>query len=126
RLMAEGQAAARRGDRAMARTLLSQLVEQDPHNEEAWMWLSGVVSDASEQQICLENALVINPYNKQARRGLDFLLAKTGAPSRVPPAPPDASAPTLPGMEQEPQTIFGPGGPQHAENDPSAPAVPAM
>src|SRR6478672_4696771 len=88
RLMAEGQAAARRGDRAMARTLLSQLVEQDPHNEEAWMWLSGVVSDASEQQICLENALVINPYNKQARRGLDFLLAKTGAPSRVPPAPP--------------------------------------
>jgi len=126
RLMAEGQAAARRGDRAMARTLLSQLVEQDPHNEEAWMWLSGVVSDASEQQICLENALVINPYNKQARRGLDFLLAKTGAPSRVPPAPPDASAPTLPGMEPEPQTIFGPGGPQHTENDPSAPVVPVM
>ena len=35
RLLAEGQAAARRGDRAMARTLLTQLVDQDPHNEEA-------------------------------------------------------------------------------------------
>src|SRR2546430_6938357 len=86
RLFDEGQAAARRGDRAMARTLLTQLVDQDPHHEEAWMWLSGVVTDPAEQQICLENALVINPYNNQARKGLEFLVTKTGTPSRVPPA----------------------------------------
>ena len=54
RLLTEGQSAARKGDKAMARALLTQLVEQDPRNEEAWMWLSGVVSDADEQQICLE------------------------------------------------------------------------
>ncbi|MEP6774179.1 MAG: hypothetical protein ABJA50_01175, partial [Chloroflexota bacterium] len=93
RLLTEGQSAARRGDRAMARALLTQLVEQDPRNEEAWMWLSGVVSDADEQQICLENALVINPNNAQARKGLDFILSKTGTPSRVPPAPPAQPAP---------------------------------
>ncbi|MEO8286336.1 MAG: hypothetical protein ABI670_07840 [Chloroflexota bacterium] len=87
RLLNEGQSAARRGDRAMARTLLTQLVERDPHNEEAWMWLSGVVTDPNEQQICLENALVINPYNAQARRGLEFVVAKTGTPSRVPTPP---------------------------------------
>ena len=52
------------------------------------MWLSGVVTDPNEQQICLENALVINPYNAQARRGLEFVVAKTGTPSRV-PAPPE-------------------------------------
>ena len=88
RLLQEGQAAARRGDRAMARALFTQLVEQDPRNEEAWMWLSGVVSDPDEQQICLENALVINPYNAHARKGLEFVLTKTNTPARVPLTPP--------------------------------------
>src|SRR3954463_1921812 len=87
RLMAEGQAAARRGDRAMARELLTQVVDKDPHNEDAWLWLSGVVADPNEQQICLENALVINPGNAQARKGLQFVVVKTGTPPRVPLAP---------------------------------------
>lgn len=100
RLLTEGQSAARRGDRAMARALLTQLVEQDPRNEEAWMWLSGVVTDADEQQICLENALVINPNNAQARKGLDFILSKTGTPSRVPlAAPTDAQQQELPAAD---------------------------
>ncbi len=88
RLLADGQAAARRGDSAMARALLTELVDKEPHSEEAWMWLSGVVADPAEQQICLENALVINPHNAQARKGLEFLLAKSGATSRIPLAPP--------------------------------------
>src|SRR6478735_9036725 len=87
RLMSEGQTAARRGDRAMARELLTQVVDKDPHNEEAWLWLSGVVSDPNEQQICLENALVINPNNAKARRGLQFVVVKTGTPPRVPMPP---------------------------------------
>src|SRR5215218_657219 len=95
RLLHEGQSAARRGDRAMARALLTQLVEQDPRNEEAWMWLSGVVADPDEQQICLENALVINPDNAHARKGLEFVLTKTNTPARVPLGPPatESSAP---------------------------------
>lgn len=88
RLLQEGQSAARRGDRPMARALLTQLVEQDPRNEEAWMWLSGVVDNPDEQQICLENALVINPYNAHARKGLEFVLTKTNTPARVPMLPP--------------------------------------
>jgi len=84
RLISEGQAAARRGDRAMARELLTQVVDKDPHNEDAWLWLSGVVADPNEQQICLENALVINPNNAQARKGLQFVVVKTGTPPRVP------------------------------------------
>ncbi|HET9494450.1 MAG TPA: hypothetical protein VFR15_09485 [Chloroflexia bacterium] len=81
RLLSEGQAAAKRGDKAMARALLTQLVEKEPRHEEAWMWLSGVVADPFEQQICLENALVINPANAQARKGLEYIAARTGAAS---------------------------------------------
>jgi hypothetical protein len=114
RLLTEGQSAARRGDRAMARALLTQLVEQDPRNEEAWMWLSGVVTDADEQQICLENALVINPNNAQARKGLDFILSKTGTPSRVPPAAP-ADA-----RQQASPAVDAPETPQQALAQPEA------
>jgi hypothetical protein len=78
RLLKEGQAAARSGDMAAARTLLTQVVERDPHNEKAWMWLSGVVVEPEEQQICLENVLVINPQNTKARKGLEYISTKTG------------------------------------------------
>ncbi|HEX9988724.1 MAG TPA: zinc ribbon domain-containing protein [Chloroflexia bacterium] len=85
RLLAEGKAAARNGDKNAARTLLTQVVERDPHNEQAWMWLSGVVAEPEEQQICLENVLVINPHNTKARKGLDFISVKTGMAPNVPP-----------------------------------------
>jgi len=95
RLMREGQAAAKRGDKVMARALLTQLLERDPHNEQAWMWLSGVVGDPQEQQTCLENVLIINPNNPQARKGLEYISAKTGVTPRstgtlVESAPPSA------------------------------------
>src|SRR5918999_3382847 len=82
-LFVEGKAAAKRGDKVMARSLLTQVVEQDPRHEQAWMWLSGVVGDPEEQQICLENVLVINPNNAQAKRGLEFTSSKTGVLPRA-------------------------------------------
>ncbi|MFL5734968.1 MAG: hypothetical protein ACJ78Q_17560 [Chloroflexia bacterium] len=84
RLMRDGQAAAKRGDKALARALLTQLLESDPHHEQAWVWLSGVVTDPQEQQTCLENALIINPKNAQARKGLKAVAAKTGIEPRLP------------------------------------------
>src|SRR5438270_7079901 len=82
-LLKEGKAAAKRGDKVQARALLTQVVESDPRSEEAWMWLSGVVSDPQEQQICLENVLVINPQNQQALKGLQYISVKTGVLPRV-------------------------------------------
>lgn len=82
RLLQDGKAAAKRGDKVMARSLLTQLVELEPNSEQAWMWLSGVVGDVQEQIICLENVLVINPNNKQAQKGLEYISAKNGLPSR--------------------------------------------
>ena len=78
-LLREGQEAARRGDNATARSFLSQVVEHDPDNEVAWLWLSGVVEDVEEQQICLENVLVINPDNTKARKGLEYLQSQVSA-----------------------------------------------
>src|SRR5947209_13320371 len=87
RLMRDGQAAAKRGDKALARALLTQLLERDPHNEQAWVWLSGAVTDPQEQQTCLENALIINPGNTQARKGLQAVSSRTGILPRVPDLP---------------------------------------
>ena len=87
-LLREGQEAAKRGDVESARSFLTQVVERDPNNEQAWMWLSGVVEDAAEQQICLENVLVINPDNTKARQGLEYLRSQLSATAEAEPAAP--------------------------------------
>jgi hypothetical protein len=102
RLLTEAKAAARRGDKATARTLLTHLVERDPRNEQAWMWLSGVVSDPEEQQICLENVLVINPANDKARKGLEYLRTRTGSmpgAQHAPEAHPPVARNTAPALD---------------------------
>lgn len=93
RLLEAGKNSARNGDTAAARSYLTQVVERDPHNEQAWMWLSGVATEPEEQQICLENVLVINPYNAKARQGLEFLSARTGIPTQAPPTPSEYTSP---------------------------------
>ncbi|MDQ3705475.1 MAG: hypothetical protein M3437_09695, partial [Chloroflexota bacterium] len=93
RLLEAGKNSARNGDTVAARAYLTQVVERDPHNEQAWMWLSGVATEPEEQQICLENVLVINPHNAKARQGLDFLSARTGIPTQAPPLPTEYTSP---------------------------------
>lgn len=78
-------AAARDGRRDDARVLLLRTLEADPHNERAWLWLSGVVDDPGDVKICLENVLALNPSNVRARQGLEWLHARVGLP--LPPSP---------------------------------------
>lgn len=57
------------GQRREARSLLLEILKTDPENEQAWLWLSGVVG--KEKQIyCLEKVLSINPNNQTARKAL--------------------------------------------------------
>ena len=58
---------ARAGRRAEALDLLLQVVEADPHNETAWMWLSGLVESLEDRIIACENVLTINPANGKVR-----------------------------------------------------------
>src|SRR5687768_6510194 len=74
------------GDKAKAKELLLKAVDLDEHNEQAWMWMSAVVSSMEEQQICLENVLTINPNNEKARKGLDEITQKLSKKSAAPPA----------------------------------------
>src|SRR5512145_2458027 len=59
--------AARAGSREQARDLLIDLVETDPKNEMAWMWLSGLVDSLEDKIIACENVLTINPSNEKVR-----------------------------------------------------------
>ncbi|MBZ0304365.1 MAG: hypothetical protein K8J31_31805 [Anaerolineae bacterium] len=65
-----GIEAARRGDKPAAQVLLRQVVETDPGNELAWMWLASAVDSLDERRACLEHALRINPDNTRAREAL--------------------------------------------------------
>jgi tetratricopeptide (TPR) repeat protein len=72
-----GIAAVRAGRRSEARTLLMSVVERDERNEQAWLWLAGVMDDPADVRTCLENVLELNPNNARARQGLDWLSAQT-------------------------------------------------
>jgi CheY-like chemotaxis protein len=77
-----GIAAARSQQREAARDLLSHVVEDDPGNESAWLWLSSVAASPQEAASCLETVLRINPDNEQARGSLERYHAQLAAGSQ--------------------------------------------
>ncbi len=73
RLFQRGVAAARGGQRRVAAGLLTRSVQLNPHNEQAWLWLSGVVDDPHQTAFCLHTVLKLNPHNERAQQGLRWL-----------------------------------------------------
>src|SRR5262245_38328980 len=100
-LRAQAADALRAGDKPRARDLLAQAIRLNPADDQNWLWLSGAVETDDERRRCLERALLLNPNNQAARRGLALLAAGPAAPASVPASPPldarSADAPTLPG-----------------------------
>lgn len=86
-LLRRGIEAAKAGQVAQAHSLLKQVVEQEPRNEKAWLWLSGVVETDEQRLVCLQNALAINPHNMAAKRGLAALRQKAVAVKPLPEKP---------------------------------------
>jgi hypothetical protein len=60
-----------RKDEAM--TMLIRVTELDERNERAWLLLAQAVDTEEEKRTCLDNVLIINPDNEQARQILDEL-----------------------------------------------------
>lgn len=58
---------------AEASSLLAQVIKQDPNNERAWLWLSGIVATDAERLFCIKRLLAINPENEIAKHGLTLL-----------------------------------------------------
>lgn len=72
-LVRQGIAAYQAGDTARARELLKQAVSQDPSNQSAWLWLSGVVSGSDECVYCLNRVIHIDPKSEAARHARNGL-----------------------------------------------------
>ena len=73
RLLDEGLASLRIGNKEEARRKLMQIINTDERNEYAWLYLSEAVDSDEDRQICLENVLTINPANEQAETQLKAL-----------------------------------------------------
>jgi hypothetical protein len=69
-LVQQGLTAARVGDVADARRLLTEATRQMPGNVEAWLGLAGVVDSLEEKKRCFSRALALDPDNDEARAGL--------------------------------------------------------
>src|SRR5512135_1982875 len=61
------------GELDQGRALLEKILEQDPKNDRAWVWLSGCVEDPMQRRICLQQALSANPNNQAALDGMRVL-----------------------------------------------------
>jgi hypothetical protein len=72
-LMNQAVLAIKAGDLAGGRKLLESVLETDPNNENAWLWMSAAVTTDVERRHCLEQILILNPDNTQAKRGLEKL-----------------------------------------------------
>src|SRR5512134_369990 len=98
-MVREGVNAYKSGRKEEARALLLKATELDQLNEQAWLWLSGLMDSVEDQRTCLENVLAINPNNERAKQGLSYLTGQSSSASAAsysgaPPAAPSPSAPT--------------------------------
>lgn len=78
RVLKEGIAAARLGDKQQARQLLKRATDLDPRNETAWLWLAGLTDSPEEAIPCLERVREINPANERALQGLEESCFQAG------------------------------------------------
>jgi tetratricopeptide (TPR) repeat protein len=75
-LLKQAITAARAGHELTARDIFLQIVESDPRNELAWLWLIGLLDDLDDCIYACEMALDINPGNTNVRQQLNKLLAE--------------------------------------------------
>lgn len=64
------------GNKQAAIPILKEVLQSEPNNETAWLWLYSSVDNLSQKKFCLEKALAINPNNQNARMALEKLIGK--------------------------------------------------
>jgi hypothetical protein len=92
------------GHKAEARRLLESVLDADERNEQAWLWMSGVVESQEERIICLENVLTVNPHNETARKGLAALDIAPLTDQAIAPHGPEVLYEPYPAAEGHPPT----------------------
>ncbi len=81
------------GYKDQAREILFQIIQDDPHNESAWIWLVETMPTDSDRIAILEQCLKYNPESKMAQQGLEVFRASLSTPAPKPPAVPPANPP---------------------------------
>lgn len=66
----EAIAVIRAGEIEQGRRLLIEVLQEEPRNAQAWLWMSGVVSDPERRRQSLLAVLEIDPDNELAKKGL--------------------------------------------------------
>lgn len=84
------------GNNARGKQLLGKVLQADPSNDLAWVWMSRAVATGEQRRACLDRALTINPNSAEAQQAiLDWLMVETAPPARPPPTgqqtPPSAA-----------------------------------
>jgi tetratricopeptide (TPR) repeat protein len=73
-LLQQAMSAVRAGHDLTARDIFLEVVEINPRNETAWMWLTGLLDDLEDCVYACEQVLDINPYNDKVSQYLGQLL----------------------------------------------------
>jgi hypothetical protein len=90
------------GQTATGKRLLIGVLQSDPFNESAWLWMSSVYTSLDQRRMCLRRVLEINPNNETAKRGLANLDPSISLPAvrsferSSPPATADVVVPITP------------------------------
>lgn len=121
---------AQAGERQEARRLLWQVVQSEPNNEIAWLWLASVAADLPEYERALTEVLRVNPGNQQARQLLaqfreQYGVAPVPSPYAAQPSPQTPPPGYYPPAQPPPPAAYGypaAPGPYAPEYHPPAPA----
>jgi thioredoxin-like negative regulator of GroEL len=70
---------ARNGNKQGARVMLRQVLNQDPKNERAMLWMAKTANSKTERQQWLERVLTVNPENTTAQKALNQMAHKQEA-----------------------------------------------
>jgi tetratricopeptide (TPR) repeat protein len=73
-LLQQAMSAVRAGHELTARDIFLEVVEINPRNETAWMWLTGLLDDLDDCIYACEQVLEINPKNVHVSQYRDQLL----------------------------------------------------
>lgn len=65
------------GDKAKGKTVLIQIIKDDPRNENAWLWMSKCVNSLEQKKDCFQRVIAINPQNQIAKNALRKLESQT-------------------------------------------------
>lgn len=71
------------GNKKEAQGVLMEMVEREPENEYAWLWLGDCMISDTERKKCYYRVLQLNPQNPKAQEKLETLMPKVEEPSMV-------------------------------------------